>query len=606
MSRLLIVIAIAAFFAPSLHAAPSFQPDVETEAKPWTSLDLNNEPEVFRFAIVSDNAGGPRWGIFEEAVAKLNLLQPEFVMSIGDLIEGYEDDADALNKQWDRFVAARDKFQMPFFHVPGNHDHGRPLWSEVYNARFGKPYYHFVYKDVLFLCLATNTSPNQGTGISKEQVEYAKKVLAENKDVRYTLVFQHKPLWNDDNAEWKEIQAALAGRPCTVFAGHTHHYLSQEKDGISFITLATTGGGSALRGVAYGEFDHIAWVTMTKDGPRVANLMLDGIYGKDLLTADMASKFAAFSFDAVVTAEPLRTDSEQFSAATSKLTLDNPADTPMRIKILTETQPGVQVEPGTVAVIVPPKGTQEVDLRVSASNPIPAPTAQPVVLHWTACYDGGDNTRTLEIKGRTLLPLDTPFKIVKTAPAPVVDGSVAEWGTLPFVVNQPVDIYTTPSAWKGPQDGSYRFGVVHDDEFLYVAVKTTDDEPQFDGWKYWEDFAILLVDARATKNDDIKTAAFGLIAGPELDPAQIEEYSMGKAPEGVKTASRPTAGGFEAEFAIPLAYLNERQNGGWDHVRLNIAFSDFDRNDSRDGPTILYWRPQWERKLDFNSGLFEK
>lgn len=606
MPRLTIVLALAALATPVLYAAPSFQPDVETKAKPWTSLDLNNNTGVFRFAITSDNAGGPRWGIFEEAVAKLNMLQPEFVMSIGDFIEGYEDDAQSLNKQWDRFVAARDNLEMPFFQVPGNHDHGRPLWSEVYNARFGKPYYHFVYKDVLFLCLATNTGPNHGTGISKEEVEYAKNTLDEHKDVRYTLVFQHKPLWNEDNPEWKQIQEALAGRPCTVFAGHTHNYLSQQKDGISFVTLATTGGGSALRGPAYGEFDHIAWVTMTKDGPRVANLMLDGIYDKDVRTADMAGELAAFKFDAVITAGPLRIDSPQFDSATSRLTLDNPASKPMRVKVLMETQPGVHVEPATVAAIVPPKGKREMDLRVLAGSPIPAPQVQPVVLHWTACYDPRDNTRGLEIDGRTLMPLDAHFKVAKAAAPPVIDGNVAEWGTLPFVVDQPVDIYTTPSAWKGPQDGSYRFGVSHDDQFLYVAVKTTDDEPQFDGWKYWEDFAIVLVDARATEKDDIRTAAFSLMAGPKLDPAQVEEYSMGKAPDGVQTASRPTADGLEAEFAIPLAYLNERQNGDWDHVRLNIGFSDFDRHDSRDGPTILYWRTQWERKPPFNSGLFSK
>ena len=44
-----------------------------------------------------------------------------------------------------------------------------------------------------------------------------------------------------------------------------------------YYSLATTGGGSKLRGTAYGEFDHFAWVTMKKSGPIVANLLLDGI-----------------------------------------------------------------------------------------------------------------------------------------------------------------------------------------------------------------------------------------------------------------------------------------------------------------------------------------
>jgi hypothetical protein len=67
-----------------------------------------------------------------------------------------------------------------------------------------------------------------------------------------------------------------------VFAGHTHDYLKSVRDGRRHIVLATTGGGSKLRGLAAGEFDHVVWVTMTPGGPRVANLLLDGIHDEDV------------------------------------------------------------------------------------------------------------------------------------------------------------------------------------------------------------------------------------------------------------------------------------------------------------------------------------
>ena len=38
--------------------------------------------------VVSDPSGGVRPGVFEVATRKLNLLQPEFVISVGDLIMG--------------------------------------------------------------------------------------------------------------------------------------------------------------------------------------------------------------------------------------------------------------------------------------------------------------------------------------------------------------------------------------------------------------------------------------------------------------------------------------------------------------------------------------
>src|SRR5262245_21874942 len=56
---------------------------------PVTHLKLNNDPADFQFAIVSDRTGGHRAKVFSRAIDQLNLLQPEFVVSVGDLIEGY-------------------------------------------------------------------------------------------------------------------------------------------------------------------------------------------------------------------------------------------------------------------------------------------------------------------------------------------------------------------------------------------------------------------------------------------------------------------------------------------------------------------------------------
>src|SRR5262245_27835034 len=43
---------------------------------PVTHLKLNNDPDDFQFAIVSDRTGGHRAKVFSRAVAQLNLLQP--------------------------------------------------------------------------------------------------------------------------------------------------------------------------------------------------------------------------------------------------------------------------------------------------------------------------------------------------------------------------------------------------------------------------------------------------------------------------------------------------------------------------------------------------
>jgi hypothetical protein len=99
---------------------------------------------------------------------------------------------------------------MPFFYIPGNHDVGREGSDALWRERFGRRWFHFVYRDVLFLCL--NSDDGSAGNIGNEQLAYAKQVLADNKDVRYTLVYIHKPIWTGDIkkngwAQWKNRSA---------------------------------------------------------------------------------------------------------------------------------------------------------------------------------------------------------------------------------------------------------------------------------------------------------------------------------------------------------------------------------------------------------------
>lgn len=99
------------------------------------------------------------------------------------------------------------------------------------------------------------------------------------------MVFLHKPMWTDKDLEkrgWANFEKTLEGRKYTVFCGHVHRYQKYVRNGMNYYQLATTGGGSRLRGVQYGEFDHISWITMKRDGPRSTNIMLDGILPENL------------------------------------------------------------------------------------------------------------------------------------------------------------------------------------------------------------------------------------------------------------------------------------------------------------------------------------
>jgi len=259
----------------------------QEDRNPWTHLRLNNDPAEFQFAVVSDRTGGHRESVFSRAVEQINLLQPEFVISVGDLIEGYTKDEARIAREWKEFQSYTCKLQMPFFYVPGNHDLTNAMQERVWKEKFGRRYYHFVFRDVLFLLVNSEDPPggDLGGAMSAEQLAYFKKALEENQGVRWTIVALHKPLWSHAQVEkngWLEMEKLLAGRSYTVFAGHVHRYQKFVRQGQNYYQLATTGGGSKLRGVRYGEFDHIAWVTMKHSGPLIANVMLDGVLPEDL------------------------------------------------------------------------------------------------------------------------------------------------------------------------------------------------------------------------------------------------------------------------------------------------------------------------------------
>ena len=253
--------------------------------KPWTSERVNDTKNKFNFVVVTDRTGGERKGIWEKGIEKINLMQPAFVVSVGDLINGYTEDIKKINDEWKEFNSFIKKLEMPFFYVAGNHDYTNEVMENEWFKRFGTDYYHFLYKNVLFICLNSeygHTALNN-PDLGKDQVEFVDKILRMNPNVDWTMVFMHQPLWlRESGNNWLKVEKLLQNRKHSVFTGHHHKYKLYERNKNDYFVLATMGGGSKLRGKKYGEFDHFMFITMTENGPYFSNLMLDGIEGKNI------------------------------------------------------------------------------------------------------------------------------------------------------------------------------------------------------------------------------------------------------------------------------------------------------------------------------------
>jgi hypothetical protein len=115
--------------------------------------------DTLRFVVVGDRTGQHRPGVFEKALAQVDQLHPDFVINIGDLIEGNTEDRTRIDAEWKEVDGAINQLRMPFFYVPGNHDLTNEVQRQIWRQRLGADYYHFTYKNVLFLVLNTEDPP---------------------------------------------------------------------------------------------------------------------------------------------------------------------------------------------------------------------------------------------------------------------------------------------------------------------------------------------------------------------------------------------------------------------------------------------------------------
>jgi hypothetical protein len=283
--------------------------------RPWTHEEFDAGDDKFTFAVFADLTGGERDKVFDIAVAQLNLLRPELIMNVGDLIEGDSADEAGLNAEWELFDDRAKRAHAPLFYAGGNHDLTGEMLQRVWEQRYGRRYYHFEYKDVLFLVLDTEDNtpervqeifelrneaiatykaegaeafeasayarlPERKAGtIGQRQSDYFVHILEHHADVRWTFLFMHKPAWKKDGeSTFAAIEAALANRPYTVFYGHEQAYGYEERLGRDYIRLATTGGEQYPE---YGRsMDHVTLVTIDDTGVDIANLLLSGILDK--------------------------------------------------------------------------------------------------------------------------------------------------------------------------------------------------------------------------------------------------------------------------------------------------------------------------------------
>ena len=563
------------------------------DAAPWSSLEPNDAAEDFHFVVVSDRTGGARPGVFASAIPKVNALEPAFAVSVGDRIEGYTEDQAQIEAEWDEFEGFIEQLEVPFFYAAGNHDMSNATMAETWQARFGPSFYRFVYKDVLFLVLNSELfgmvskpeTPVPGPWIQAEQLAFVERTLADVPDPRWTIVIVHQPLWDYASGvrgDWPKVEAMLADRDYTVFAGHFHHYVKAVRQDRSYITLATTGGGSGLRGNLYGEFDHVALVSMTANGPRLANLMLDGIHDEDLLTEDVRDTMRWL--DDAVQSVPMPGDGPAFVDGRTGFQVTNAGDRDLAVSLHVDPGPDLLYAGTAQAKTIAAGDVHLFTFHLRAVEPLLYRDIRPGRVFWSLAAHTGNKPVDLHVVS-ALLPV-APFPIPRGT-APSVDGDLAEWDSLPYRADRQRDVVSPPTAGT---DIAYSFGVRESGGDLYVAVRVLDDSLLADEARglMTQDSVMIAVDSRP---DPERPANLRLYDSTRADLAQmavgfvtlhgiVEESYYLRFLDGSRAAvaSKATAteAGYDVEFKVDSAFLDQHAGTSWKTVRLAITAIDWD------------------------------
>lgn len=351
------------------------------------TLPLPGETDAFVFAIFGDRTGGPDLGInvLADAVRDVNLVEPDLVLTVGDLIDGYNQ-TDQWMTEMAEYKTVMGQLLCPWFPVAGNHDiywrgDGKPEdeHEKSYEMHFGPLWYSFTHKDCNFIVLYTdegdpdtgekNFRRPQSQTMTPQQRDFLAQALERGKDMAHQFVFVHHPRWlgNNYGSDWNDnVHPMLveAGNVRAVFAGHIHRmrhdFGPQGDDGIEYVTLATVGGGQSHQVPQAGWLHQYHLVTVRPQQIAMTAYPVGAAMNVREITGEMADRLARQARRGVEVDGVVAFGAQGGARGEVALTLENTTDRPLQVEVSPSSHDNRWlVRPDHVHAVLEPGQTQE-------------------------------------------------------------------------------------------------------------------------------------------------------------------------------------------------------------------------------------------------------
>jgi predicted phosphodiesterase len=239
-----------------------------------------------RVAVLGDRTGGHTPGVFPAIIDEVNSRDPDVVLAVGDLIEGYNKDIETIRDQWQEVLPMLQRIRAPLLVCPGNHDVFSAASEDLYKELIGPLYHTREVAGVRFYMLDVSRAvlPEQ---IGAGQWEWLRTELGSAPSSAGKVVVMHRPLW---------LHTLAAGLPDSLHdlfvqegvdlavAGHEHKYFYAEYDGVRYVSVGPSGGSFFFWGPGDVQFHQYLWVTI-QDGAFDIGVVKSG----EVLPADITT-----------------------------------------------------------------------------------------------------------------------------------------------------------------------------------------------------------------------------------------------------------------------------------------------------------------------------
>ena len=224
------------------------------------------DPNSFRFAILGDRTGEPEPGVYEDVWKDVAAEKPAFILSVGDTIQGMNDRyAEGQWREIDRLLLPYQRF--PLHLAPGNHDVWSSASERLFRQHSGALHYSFDYGAAHFTILDTSRTAE----LSTAEVAFLEADLKAHAAQPLKFVISHRPSWllkvalKNSNFGLHRLAKHYGIR--YIIAGHIHQMLRFELDGVTYISMPSSGGH--LRSGAYEDGWFFGHALVEVDGQNV-------------------------------------------------------------------------------------------------------------------------------------------------------------------------------------------------------------------------------------------------------------------------------------------------------------------------------------------------